>query len=338
MELSNLKTKATALVLTSALCLSSLVAAPNKAEAATDYVTLLEQSGEATANTPVNYTFNIPNSTYTYLDVLVPQATDLTCSITSAGNEKVFEESVLSTDSNVWEFDQSLGVYAYSLDWPQPVAGDYTLSLTFGADTPYIVLVDQDAATLKMSSNSLVITKGFSSKLSVVDASGTVKWTSSKTSVATVSSSGKVTAKKTGSATITATDANGASAKCVVTVKANTYSNSKLTTQVVTYGNAGLSVHKMSYDSKGNLIIQANFLNNSGKKVVQLKNVKITVKNSAKKTIGTYSLKSKKVSILQGGSKTFKFTIKKSKLKLKSTQDLRNSSATTGKGQYLTAN
>ena len=59
------------------------------------------------------------------------------------------------------------------------------------------------------------------------------------------------------------------------------------------------------------------------------------MKNPSKKVIGTYSLKSKKVSVPQGGLKTFKFTIKKSKLKLKSTQDLRNSSTSTD-GQYLT--
>ncbi len=334
MRLSNLKTKATALALTTALCLSSLIVAPNKADAA-EYVTLLDQSGDATANTPVNYTFNIPSTTYTYIDVLVAQPVDLTCSITSAGNEKVFEESVLATDNNAWEYLTTAGVYTYSLDWKQPIAGDYNISLTFGADTKYIVLIDQDTASIKMSSSSLVLTKGFSSKLSVSDASGKVKWTSSKSSVAAVSSSGKVTAKKTGSATITATDENGSSAKCIVTVKANTYSSSKLTTQTVTYGNAGFSVHKMSYDKKGNLVINAHFLNNCGKTVLQLKNIKITVKNPSKKVIGTYSLKSKKVSVPQGGLKTFKFTIKKSKLKLKSTQDLRNSSTSTD-GQYLT--
>ncbi len=42
MRLSNLKTKATALVLTTALCLSSIIVAPNKADAA-EYVALLEQ-------------------------------------------------------------------------------------------------------------------------------------------------------------------------------------------------------------------------------------------------------------------------------------------------------
>lgn len=334
MELSNLKTKATALVLTSALCLSSLVVTPNKAEAATDYDTILETEVEtAAANVSKDYTFSISSNAPTYVDVTAAQPTDTTLSITAADNTKVTEGIILSTD---WKYDSQYNEYYFTLGFQPTATGNYTLSLTFAADTTYLVNIIQEKTALQMNNGNVVITKGFSSKLSVSGASGKVKWTSSKTSVATVNSSGKVTAKKAGTAIITATDENGATAKCTVTVKANTYADTKLTTHEVTYGNAGLSVYKMSYDKKGNLNVWANFLNNSGKTVVQLKNIKITVKNPSKKTIGTYSLKKKNVTINQGGSKDFKFTIKKSKLKIKSTQDLRNSSASTGNGQYLT--
>lgn len=328
MELSNLKTKATALVLTSALCLSSLVVTPNKAEAATDYDTILQTEVEtAAANASKDYTFSISNNAPTYVDVTAAQPTDTTLSITAADNTKVTEGIILSTD---WKYDSQYNEYYFTLGFQPTATGNYTLSLTFAADTTYLVNIIQEKPALQMNNGNIVLTKGFSSKLSVSNASGKVTWASSKTSIAAVNSSGKVTAKKTGTAIITATDENGATAKCTVTVKANTFSAPKLDTTRVTYRNGGLDVHKMSYDSKGNLVIQANFLNNTGKKVVKFKSYKITVKNPSKKTIGTYTLtkKDKDVSIPQGGMKTFKFTIKKSKLKIKSTQDLRNSSAT----------
>lgn len=330
MKLSNLKTKTTALVLTSALCLSGLAVTPNKAEAAGSTTTILEEVNTATANTPVQYDFTIEKTSYTYVDVLVTQPVDMNCTITTtAGNEKIYEDSVVSTDTNAWEVKNTANgpVYAYYVDWKKPLTGNYTISLTFGTDAYYALSIYQDTPTIKMNKSTLNLTVGFNETLKVSDASSksNVKWTSSKTSVATVNSSGKVTAKKAGSATITATDKKtGATAKCAVKVVKNVYSNNKATISNVSYGHAALIVTKMSYDKKGNLLVNAKFVNNSGKKVVQIKNATITIKNKSNKKIGSISIKNKKLTILQGGTKTLKYTIKKSKLKLKTTQDLPN--------------
>ena len=143
MKLSKFKTKITVLVLIAALCFSGITTAPNKAKAATDYVTLLEHSGDAIA---VSYNFNIPTVAYTYIDVLVGWPTDLTCSITSKDGI-IFSESILSTDTFAWEYIPSLGVYRYGLDWSSPTVGDYTISLTFGASIPYIIFIDQEASS-----------------------------------------------------------------------------------------------------------------------------------------------------------------------------------------------
>lgn len=329
MKLSNLKTKATALVLTSALCLSSLVVTPNKAEAATDdYVTIVKTDVEtASAMETKNYTFNMSNREYTYITITAVQMADTNISVSIANK-------VEGVDVIGW-YDNEDGTYSLFGGFQPTTVGNSTLKLTFDRNLDYILSVYQKKPLLKMNNGDFELTKGFSSpKLSVSNASGKVTWTSSEPSIATVNSSGKVTAKKTGTAIIKATDKSGSSAKCKVTVKANTYSDTKLNKNDVPSGKAMLGVHKISYDKKGNLIIQANFLNNLGRKIIKLKNIKVTVKNSSKKTIGTYTLKSKTVSIPQGSTMNFKFTIKKSKLKIKSIQDLRDSYPITG-GQSI---
>lgn len=73
------------------------------------------------------------------------------------------------------------------------------------------------AATVKISDDSLLLQVGKSETLKVTGTKNKVTWTSSKKSVATVNKSGKVTAKKEGTATITAT-VNKKKYTCKVTV------------------------------------------------------------------------------------------------------------------------
>ena len=74
-----------------------------------------------------------------------------------------------------------------------------------------------EAASVKLSKKKMTMYVYDLSKLTLNNATGTVKWKSSKTSVATVEN-GIVTAKKAGKATITATY-KGKKYKCKVTVK-----------------------------------------------------------------------------------------------------------------------
>ena len=72
----------------------------------------------------------------------------------------------------------------------------------------------------------------------------------------------------------------------------------------------------------------------SGYKAKYLKNFKITVKNGKGKKIGVYSAKKLTINLKSGKSKAYTFKIKKSKLKIKKTQDLRNASYPKSTGKY----
>jgi SLAP domain-containing protein len=121
-----------------------------------------------------------------------------------------------------------------------------------------------------------------------------------------------------------------------VTVKNNKYSATKYTTSNFSYGTYGSAAYAASYDSKGNLVVKVRTINNSGKTISKLKNIKVTVKNASGKTIGTYKLSSKDVSIPSGSVKDFSFTIKKSALKIKKKQDLRNAKVSAYADGYYT--
>lgn len=324
MKLMN-KTKTAALFLAAAVILSSVFTNPTVAraeisdvETSSDYITLLEQVDNATADIAKNYTFTVSNSTTIHVLVLVPSPVDLSLNFSTANTQK----SISAAD---WSFDETYEAYYYPLVWSNPSKGDHDVSLTFGSDTSFMFYIDQNTPAASISNNTIVLTKGFSQTLSVVN--GKVKsWSSDNEKIAVVDKNGKVTAKNTGSAVVTATTESGKIVSCDVTVKPNTYTKIKMTFGETTYGNAYISVPKISYNKKGDLVIKAIYLNNSGHKIVRLKNVKINVKNKSGKIIGKYTLKSKKTTILQGGQKTFTYTIKKSKLKQKKTQDLRNAS------------
>jgi SLAP domain-containing protein len=225
--------------------------------------------------------------------------------------------------------------YWFTYDkWTELTPGDYTWGLTFSAETIYAVDIGQ-VSYVSISQTTATITKGFTKKLEVSGAK-VKSWSSSKKSVATVNSKGKVTAKKAGKATITATLYDGTKLKCKVTVKNNKYSATKYTTSNFSYGTYGSAAYAASYDSKGNLVVKVRTINNSGKTISKLKNIKVTVKNASGKTIGTYKLSSKDVSIPSGSVKDFSFTIKKSALKIKKKQDLRNAKVSAYADGYYT--
>jgi len=322
------KSKAIALFLAVIVAASNLFVVPTTAKAA-DESSVLElvniPDGTATANNTVNNAFEATVSSYAAMEVVVPRAVGMTITITrNSDSYTVYTDTITSSE---WDYDEQGTIY-YMITFERMVAGGYNIALTFDADTSYSIFGAQSKPSASISNSSIILTKGFSQKLSV--ANGTVsKWTSSNSKVAAVDKNGKVTGKSAGSATITATTADGQLLTCSVSVKANAYTEPKLTASNCPYGNAYIGITKVSYNKKGDLVIKASYFNNCGHKVTQLKNIKITVKNQSGKTIGTFSKKSAKTTILQGGQKTFTYTIKKAKLKQKKTQDLRNSSVKT---------
>lgn len=325
MKFSIKKSKAVALFLAVTVVLSGLFVVPNTAKAAdneSSVIELLNVNGTATANNAVNHAFSITASTYAAIEILVPSPVGMSIQVTRTADSYLAYEDTITSSASDWDYDADANGYYYYITWNTPTIGDYNLSVTFDADTNYIALGALSKPAASISNDSIILTKGFSQKLSVSNATVS-KWSSSNSKVAAVDKNGKVTAKSTGSAKITATTTTGETVTCSVSVKANTYTRAKMSFSSARYGNAYISVTKVSYNSKGDLVIKASFLNNCGHKIVKISNLKINVKNKSGKVIGTYSAKSQNVSILQGGQKSFTYTIKKAKLKQKSTQDLR---------------
>ena len=327
--------KAAALFLSLAVCLSGLAVQPNNAKAAVTYKDLFKTSDTATANVQKDISFNVPSTESAYLEVIVGSPVAMKCQVASA-TETLYNVEIPATVSDTaWLYDSDYKFYYYPISWNTPSVGDYTLSLTFANDTVFEAYGIQKKESATINTSTAVLTKGFTKQLKVSGAKGKIKWTSSKKSVATVSASGLVTAKSVGTAKITATTEDGQTLTCSINVKANAYTRSHVSPYQVTYGTAVMNTYNVSYNKKGDIVIKAEFVNNSGKTANKLKSIKFTVKTSSNKTIGTYTLKSKSVNIASGSSKSFTFTIKKSKLKLKKTQDLRNAKVNaTGKFYY----
>ncbi len=329
MKRFHIKMKAVSLLFVVLLALSGLFVTPNKAKA-TNYVGLLNASDTAQADFPVNLDFNMQYQTDAYIEIDVPARVDMTVNIYASGSTDPIYTGT-ATETSVWEYDSEENVYYFPITWGQMISsqiipGSYRISVTFGAETRYTIGGIQIKPPIAISNKTLILTKGFSQKLSTTNGVGTVKWTSDKKNTATVDSNGKVTAKNIGKATITATSEDGSKATCKVTVKANAYTNAKMTFADCTKPSPYINCTKVSYDKKGNLIIKARILNNCGYQIVKIKSLQLNVKNASGKIIGTSVTKNKKISIKNRQIKGITFTIKKSKLKIKKMQDLRNAS------------
>lgn len=288
------------------------------AETKTDV--LLEDKGTATANTEVSHNFTVATSTDVNFYFLVPDVVNCQVELYNSA-DKLYKSATISTST--WQLAQ--GVYGYGISIKDMAAGDYTLKLTFDKDSEYIVAVEAEKVLATINAKSATLTVGFTKTLKVDNTKDKITWTSSKKTVATVSSKGVVTAKKPGTTTITAKTASGQKLTCKITVKANTFKETKLSISKIPYRSCGVQAYSASYAKNGDLVIKCRFLNNSGYKVTGLRNLKIVFKTDSGKTIGTYSAKSKSMSVSSGSTKDFSVTIKKSSLKIKKA-DLRNAS------------
>lgn len=338
------------------MCFSCLGEIPARA-AFENFTTVFNDSGYAVAYQVLNLSISMPQNSAARIGIVVPAPVGVSVTLfKSDGVTMLYRDEVTSQDG--WVYDSSVQGYPYVLDLSAPTLGRYVLTLCFDTDTAYTVIGVQDgdypsglpvekptavpseplvpgtpSAPLSISSKSLKLTEGFSSKLSTSGGTGTVKWSSSKPSVASVNSKGKVTAKNAGSAIITASSQDGSRTTCKVTVKANVYSKKAAIANDIPYGRAVLDIYRVSYNGKGDLVVKANFLNNCGRTVTELRDIKVTVKDGSGHVVGTYFKKKKSVSVFSPGGKGFKFVVKKSKLKQKSVKDLRKATVK-AKGNY----
>lgn len=224
------------------------------------------------------------------------------------------------------------GYYGYVDTLSDVPIGDYIYKIVFTEDTSVMIGAYAAPVPAKMSQSKATITEGYTKKLYVNQ--GTVSsWKSSKKSVAKVDGTGKITAVKPGKTTITATMADGTRVACAVTVKANAFSNSRITTSDVKKNRCSMEAYRASFDDKGNLVVKFSFVNNTSHKITSLKNVRVDVKNLKGQTVGTYKASTLKITVSANSSKRLTVTIKKSDLKRK-TADLRNSKITC-EGKYV---
>lgn len=188
--------------------------------------------------------------------------------------------------------------------------------------TPGNTIIAPIDSPFYISQTDAVITKGFSIKLGVSGGSKVI-WKSKNKSIAAVNSSGKVTAKGIGKTDIIAESSDGRQVYCTVTVKNNEYKGKKLTNSDMIGTSVYINPYRMKYDKHGDLVITAEFVNNSSKQVKKLKNINFSAYNNKGKQLVVCNVKSKKISINPWQRKNVTFRIKKYKLKLKGKQDLR---------------
>lgn len=326
--------KSGAVLLVASLTIGGIACAPANTQAA-DEVSLVRDSNVATANTEIPYDFAVADSNTVYIDLVVPEMVSGMLSFYK--NDEYDSNVTLTNDANTWKYfeDEYGAAYIHTLSMKNPVSADWTVSLNFDADTAYILSVSQEKASATINKNSLTLTSGFSEKLSIQGATGTVKWKSSNNKVATVSSDGKVTGKKAGSAKITATTESGQVLTCAVSIQKNVYNESRQYPSAVQYGMSSVQVYKMSYDKSGNLVLKASVLNNSGRKSAGIKKLTITVVNEKSKKIGVFTVSDKRFSLNTNDSKDFTFKINKSDLKIKNANLRTASYKTKGKIFYV---
>lgn len=292
------------------------------AKAADDYDTLYSSAAaeNGAAGVESKHSFTVSKAGDVYIAIYTAERTNMVLTLYNSAGTPVEDSNnpltVSSTDT-YWEETQSS--WSYIDMWTLP-AGDYSYGITFETDHQYLLGILQKKAPAKISDSKATITTGFTKKLSVSGAKVT-KWSSNKTSVATVDSKGKVTAKKTGKATISAKCDNGQTVKCVVTVKANKFSASKISVGQVDSGKWGMAAYSASFDSKGNLVVKVRIANNTSGRLTQIRKLKVTVKNGSGKVVGKYTASKKNISVPAYSTKDTSFTIAKSKVKK---VDLRN--------------
>lgn len=303
------------LVLTLAVMLSVVLSGVQPVLAAEGTTVDLYKSNQeetAAATVEAKIPFQVQSSGKTSLSLVVDHVSNLTVALYNGKGELVSgldNPHPVSADSFQEGEDHK---FTYEDNW-NLTEGTYTCGLTFAEDTVFSVRVYRKLPKASISKKKIGITAGFSQTLSVSGAE-VKSWASRKKSTATVDKKGKVTGKKPGKTTITATLVDGRKLACAVTVYKNEYTDTKGTISMVHAGKVIPQPYRAYFDSKGNLKVKVNFLNATSKNMIALTDLKITVKDKNKKTMGIYSVAYQSVKVPSNTSRAVTFTIPKSEV------------------------
>lgn len=303
---------------------TSVFTNPVPTAASDNYVNIMHKVSTATANSPINYNFSLSKTSDIYFIIRTNERTGVTISVKDSVHDIPVATITLAVTNPNWEYQQSSGIYQNTAG-VKLEKGDYILELRFENDVNFDLSMNQLSPDAKLNKTKTTITKGFTETLKVNG--GVIKsCSSSDKSIATVNNKGKVTAKKNGTATIKVKLTNGKTLSCKVTVVSNKYSAKKITVNSSEYNTIDMKAYEAHFDSKGNLVVKFKIVNNSYGQITSIPKFKITVKDSKKKTVASYSKSVYTVTVPSYKDKSCTVTIPKSSLKKsQSKTDLRTS-------------
>lgn len=295
------------------------------AQAASSTVNLMHKVSTATANSPIRYNFTLTKKSDISFVMKTNERIGSTITIKDPDHDTPLQTVYLSTVSKNMQYISSKGIYKNSAKINLP-EGNYVLELSFENDVNFDFTMDQVSSGAKLSSSKIIITKGFSSQIKVVNGGIMKSCTSSNTAVASVTQKGKITAKKNGTVNIKVKLTSGKTLLCKVTVVSNRFHVAKTDIKDIPYNTVEMKAYDASFDKKGNIIIKFTVVNNNYGAISKIQNFKVTMKSSNKIVTATYKKSVLSVNVPGYHTTTYTVTIPKSYLKTEKNKiDLRTS-------------
>lgn len=310
------------------LCSVILICPGNaKAKSTEKNISIMHKVNTARENYPIRYNFNLEKEADLCFELAINERTTVALIVKNQQDEVAIKSDTLPSVDPRWQYNKKNGTYENKHTMHLP-AGDYILEMNFETEVNYDLNLSRISEKTQLNYSKLDLTKGFTKQLKVNN-SKIKSCSSSNKSVATVSNSGKITAKKTGKTTIKVKLANGKTLSCKVNVKDNKYKAKKIAIKDVVYNTSEMKAYAASFDSKGNLVLKFKLVNNSYGKITNVSHFKVTVKNSAKKEVISYTKNNFSTNVASYSDKECTVKIPKSAFKKNYKQiDLRTSKFT----------
>ena len=309
------KRKIVSIVLTLCLLLSATCIYPDKtyAKSANSYVAIMHKVNTARENYPIRYNFSLEKEADIYFELTINERTTVALTVKNQRDEGAINSDTLPSADPRWQYNQKNGTYETRHTMHLP-AGDYILEMNFETEVNYELNLSRVSEEAKLNYSKINLTKGFGKQLKVSNAK-IKSCSSNQPSIASVTKSGKVTAKKQGKAKIKVKLSNGKTLTCTVSVKPNKYTAKKIAVKDVVYNTSEMKAYNAAFDEKGNLVLKFKLVNNSYGKITNVSKFKVVVKDSAKKTVVSYTKRNYSTSVESYSDKECTIKIPKSALK-----------------------